>query len=185
MLTQLIEKISAEIFQSPSLCTVEEVGSLMRSLRPHVRHLQLSDRVVPYGRYLLHHDADCRFNVQLMAYSAGYVGRPHCHDTWGMFFALRGGLFVDDYEHREGQIRNIRHGFLGAGACHAFGRHHDWHRVAAPKRGPQTVSLHIYGPEFNLDAGVYMDENLQPICAARGSFANPSSLEQLFDTELN
>jgi hypothetical protein len=30
----------------------------------------------------------------------------------------------------------------------------DWHRVAAPEGGPQPVSLHLYGPGFDLTTGV-------------------------------
>jgi predicted metal-dependent enzyme (double-stranded beta helix superfamily) len=112
-------------------------------------------RSLPWGRYLVHADPAGRYNLQVDVFSPGYRGEVHAHGTWGAFWILQGALLVTDCDLAGGVARVQRVARIVAGGCQCFcPPASDWHRVATPPEGPQTVSLHLYGPGFDLTTGV-------------------------------
>ena len=161
--------------------TVAGGAALLKELLAAARAIPISDREVPFGRYLIHADPAGRFNLQLDVFSRGYTGGVHAHDTWGMFLILRGALTVEDWQEIGGEPVLCRSGYMGAGGGQAFGPPwSDWHRVSTDRDGPQTVSVHIYGAGFDLDTGRALDENGKPRLYRRGAFGDPSKLAGLF-----
>jgi len=136
--------------------TVEGVATLMHTLTPlALRSVREPDRALPWGRYLVHADPEGRYNLQVDVFSRAYRGEVHAHGTWGAFWVLQGALLVDDCDLVEGAARVQRVARIGAGGCQCFcPPASDWHRVATPHDGPQTVSLHLYGPGFDLATGL-------------------------------
>lgn len=135
--------------------TIDAVAALMHDLTPDaLAPVGDADEPLPWGRYLVHADPAGRYNLQLDVFSPGYQGEVHAHDTWGIFWVLRGVLMVVDDEFVGAAVRPQRASRLGPGASQCFcPPASDWHRVATPAGGPQTVSLHLYGPGFDLDVG--------------------------------
>lgn len=136
--------------------TVEDVAALMHGLTPCVfRPVCAPERSLPWGRYLVHADPAGRYNLQVDVFSPGYRGEVHAHGTWGAFWVLQGALLVTDCDLAEGVARVQRVARIVAGGCQCFcPPASDWHRVATPLEGPQTISLHLYGPGFDLTTGV-------------------------------
>lgn len=136
--------------------TVEDVATLMHGLTPFaLRPVCALDRTLPWGRYLVHAAPDGRYNLQVDVFSPAYRGQVHAHGTWGAFWILQGALLVTDCDLVEGAPRVQRVARIVAGGCQCFcPPASDWHRVATPPNGPQTVSLHLYGPGFDLTTGV-------------------------------
>lgn len=132
---------------APLLDIVPVLGLLARHL-----DVPLGGAEVPFGRYLLH--AEPAFNLQLDVFSRAYRGGIHRHGTWGMFGVLRGALDVEDYT-PGGEL--LRAAYIPRGGAMAFAEASDWHRVSTGE-GPQVVSVHLYGPGFDLDVGEAMDE---------------------------
>jgi len=66
-----------------------------------------------------------------------------------------GSLEVSDWAVRDGAPAELqRVTRIGVGGSQCFcPPASDWHRVATPADGPQTISLHLYGPGFDLDVG--------------------------------
>jgi predicted metal-dependent enzyme (double-stranded beta helix superfamily) len=160
---------------------------VLDALRPVVADLsavvaraRVPDDAVPYGRYLVHLDPAGRFNLQWDVFSADYTGGIHAHGTWGAFFVLRGTLFADDFgaASPEGPFTLLRTSAHPPGAAAAFAPPQDWHRVAT-RGGPQVVSLHLYGPGFDLDRGVALDPSGRPVTYTRGPLQDPARLEGL------
>jgi predicted metal-dependent enzyme (double-stranded beta helix superfamily) len=138
--------------------TIDAVAALMHQLTPHARaQLRTPATELPWGRYLVHVDPRGRYNLQLDVFSRAYTGQVHAHGTWGAFWVLQGELLVTDCEVHDGVAAVQRVARIGAGGCQCFcPPASDWHRVATPEAGPQTVSLHLYGPGFDLDTGLYV-----------------------------
>lgn len=136
--------------------TVEDVATLMHDLTAAaLRPACAPDRTLPWGRYLVHADPAGRYNLQVDVFSPAYRGEVHAHGTWGVFWVLRGALLVTDCALVDGAAHVQRVARLVAGGCQCFcPPASDWHRVATPPGGPQTVSLHLYGPGFDLTTGV-------------------------------
>jgi len=104
----------------------------------------------------VHADPRGRYNLQLDVFSRAYTGQVHAHGTWGVFWVVQGELLVTDHELHDGLAAVQRVARLGPGGCQCFcPPASDWHRVATPADGPQTLSLHLYGPGFDLDTGLY------------------------------
>lgn len=146
----------AALDDSPTPADIDGVAALMDRLTPLVRALPVAPRgPLPWGRYLVHEDPGGRYNLQLDVFSPAYAGQAHAHGTWGVFWILQGGLRVVDCELRGDALVVQRVAHLGPGGGQCFcPPTSDWHRVAAPAEGPQTLSLHLYGPGFDLDTGV-------------------------------
>lgn len=137
---------------------VEGIGHFIDTLHPVVTQLEVHGEGLPFGRYLIHADPGGLYNIQLDLFSPDYTGMIHNHDTWGCFWVLKGALRVWDYHREDDHFVLIRRGISQGGSVGSFVSPCDWHKVGTPAFGPQTASLHIYGPGFDLDQGTYVDE---------------------------
>ncbi len=159
----------------------EALRPLLRELLDAASRIALTDKEVPYGRYLLHAHPDGLFNLQLDVFSRDYVGGVHAHETWGLFFPLRGGLTVEDWQEADGRVQLGRTAYIGRGGGQAFSPPvSDWHRVRTDATGPQPVSVHVYGAGFDLDTGLVLGEDGQAKSYRRGAFGDPANLAGLF-----
>lgn len=159
MLEPLIQTLRQAAQTFPG--TIEGVCSIYDAILPELARIRTTQAELPWGRYLLHQEPGNRFNIQLDVFSAGYQGGLHAHETWGMFYVLRGALGFWDYQEDGGVPRLSRHGLVPAGGGECFcPPHSDWHRVGAVADGRppiQPISVHIYGPGFDLETGVAWD----------------------------
>ena len=141
--------------------TIEQVAELMHRLTPDALAVTCDEAAtLPWGRYLVHADPRGRFNLQLDVFSPAYQGQVHAHRTWGVFWVLQGVLVVSDHEllGRVSRLQRVARISAGGGQCFCPPSS-DWHQVATPQGGPQTVSLHLYGPGFDLDTGLYLADD--------------------------
>lgn len=164
-----------------ALSGVAELSQCFAACTPEVRSLTVPKEGAPYGRYLL-----CRgqtYNVQLDVFSAAYTGLIHCHDTWGMFWVLKGSLITTDYYRAHGVHQCVRRNALSRGSGQCFSsRASDWHQTETPDSGPQTVSLHVYGPGFDMERGTYLDAQMISRTSARGPWGDLSRLTFVHQT---
>lgn len=164
-----VDTVRAHVGATPSPAALADLHPLAEALADLTARTIVAPRDVPYARYLLHVDPAGRFNVQLDVFSRGYTGGIHAHGTWGIFTVLRGGLWVDDYAERDGVVFATRRTWAGVGAVQAFCPPvSDWHRVSSRPVGEQVVSIHVYGPGFDLDTGVALGEDGRPRTYRRG-----------------
>lgn len=171
--TPLVQACERFLDQRGKIEDIRGVGQLLHAIEPHLSRLQLNKEDLPYGRYLLHHDAADRFNIQLDIFSMDYAGAVHTHETWGMLWTLKGRLFVSDWDvPQDGEPILFRDGILRRNSGNCFYPPHDWHRVISPADGPQPVSVHIYGEGFNLDKGIYLDDAGKPQRSSRSDFGS-------------
>jgi len=160
MWTPLLHAMDLAADAAPDPWTIEHVVTLMHRLTPHARASPgATNAELPWGRYLVHADPRGRYNLQLDVFSRAYTGQIHAHGTWGVFWVLQGELLVEDYALHDGimQLQRGARAPAGGGACFCPPTS-DWHRVATPEHGPQTLSLHLYGPGFDLDNGIYFSQ---------------------------
>lgn len=163
-----VESVTALVPPSPA--NMEEVAEAMERLTPVILDWQVGEQVLSWGRYLLHADPAGRFNVQLDVFSSGYQGGIHAHGTYGIFWVLRGGLRFWNYADgstapgpllspgRQTALQLVDAGRVGPGGAACFcPPHSDWHRVSAFEGEVQTVSVHLYGPAFDLEVGAALD----------------------------
>lgn len=155
--------------------TVERTAALMLALSPHVRPVRSATGAdLPWGRYLVHADPRGRYNLQLDVFSRGYTGQIHAHGTYGIFWLLQGELVVTDCAVDGPTATLQRVARIGPGGSQCFcPPTSDWHRVATPPAGPQPLSLHLYGPGFDLDTGVCLSPE-GPTTYRRGPFGDLS-----------
>ena len=157
--------------------SIEAIAALMQRLTPDALAVACDEgRAMPWGRYLVHADPRGRFNLQLDVFSPGYRGQVHAHGTWGVFWVLQGVLVVSDHElvGTVARVQRVARITAGGGQCFCPPGS-DWHRVATPESGPQSVSLHLYGPGFDLDTGVYLGED-GPAAYRRGPLGELASV---------
>lgn len=173
MWTDLLRALDSAADADP--WTVERTAALMLALSPHVRPARsTAAHDLPWGRYLVHADPRGRYNLQLDVFSRGYTGEIHAHGTYGIFWLLQGELVVTDCDVAGTRATIQRVARIGAGGSQCFcPPASDWHRVATPPDGPQTLSLHLYGPGFDLDTGVYLG-GAGPTPYRRGPFGDLS-----------
>ena len=169
MWTMLIRAIDAAVAGAPT--TIEDIADVMGRVTPEALAIACDPAAtLPWGRYLVHADPGARYNLQLDVFSRAYEGQVHAHGTWGIFWVIQGALVVRDCELVGQAARVQRVARLGAGGCQCFcPPASDWHRVATPEDGPQTVSLHLYGPGFDLDTGLSLT-GAGPTAYRRGRF---------------
>ena len=132
-----------------------------------------SKNLLQYGRYLLHKDKN--YNIQLDVFSMDYRGSIHSHGTWGVFGMIQGSMFVDDWANFNGEFRQTRKTFIARNTVQSFTAQSDWHRIRTQKHGDQPISIHIYGPSYDLDVGYALDENFKVVSYDRSVF-KPNSL---------
>lgn len=156
---------------------VAALHPLVLTLSELLASAKIGEDEVPYGRYLAHLDPAGRYNLQWDVFSPHYTGGIHAHGTWGCFFVLRGTLYADDFAAvtPAGPFELLRTSVHPPGAAAAFAPPQDWHRVAT-RGGPQVMSLHLYGPGFDLDRGVALDGAGHPAAYTRGPLKDASGL---------
>lgn len=136
----------------PNVWGMADVAGLMQKLAPHFARVSVRDGEYPWGRYLVGQGEG--WNLQLDVFSAGYTGGVHKHDTWGMFWVIRGSLWTENFAGENAEtLVNAGQIPTGGGVCFCPPVS-DWHRVNTPASGPQTLSFHLYGPRFDMDVGV-------------------------------
>ena len=157
--------------------TPETVATMAETIAPAIARLEVVGEDLPWGRYLAHHDADDLFNIQLDIFSSGYTGSVHSHGAWGGLWLLKGSLRVWDYHESPEGVQLARYGTYRAGSFQVFCPPlSDWHKVGTLDEGPQTVSIHIYGPGFDLDEGRALGEDGKPATYRRGRLGDMERL---------
>jgi predicted metal-dependent enzyme (double-stranded beta helix superfamily) len=169
--SELVRLCDAFVEEHPVVSDVETVGTLMRRLEPHLKALRMNAEELPYGRYLLHGDEQGRYNIQLDVFSMDYEGSIHSHDTWGLMWVLKGSLYISNWNKQESGFQMLCDMITTAGSGNCFCPPiSDWHKVITPKDGPQPVSLHFYGPGFDLDEGTYVNSDFEVVQGRRSPF---------------
>lgn len=138
----------------------------------------LNDTKIEFGRYLVHSCSD--FNIQIDVFSDNYTGAVHSHGTWGLFGLVSGSLFVDDWSNVNGKFTQHRSSYLKKGSTQFFLKENDWHRVKTVSGDEQTLSIHIYGSNYDLDNGEKLDSNLNIESYKRSPFKKLSFVESAF-----
>ncbi len=151
------------------------VFKIIQKLTPHYQtHFLIPSRErIPYGRYLLHSDAQKRFHIEMHIFSSHYTGEIHCHETWGVFWLISGALFIEDFRCNQGETQLVRSNLLKRGSISAFHPpESDWHRVRTVhgEGKEQTVSLHVYGSGYDLEYGSYLNQDGDILKGRRGDF---------------
>ena len=151
---------------------LEDVSQLTLDLsEAYLRYKIKPDRELPYGRYLVYQDRKERYHIELHIFSKAYTGSIHCHETWGIFWLLSGLLHVEDFFFDNEILYQARSSLLRKGSALSFyPPQSDWHRVRTPNELEQTLSLHIYGADYDQKRGIYLDEKNQKTKRMRSSF---------------
>lgn len=181
LLSGLKQACDAVLRSHPEAWTLEQVADAMHVLTPAMLRVRATGAAIPWGRYLLLADSDGCYNLQLDVFSADYRGGLHAHGTFGIFWVLQGQLHAWDYAASSARVDGGAGGLAHAsgegresgdalstsdltlaraaripagGSCCFCPPVSDWHRVSTPAQGPQTLSLHLYGPGFDLEVGL-------------------------------
>ena len=160
---------------------IESVFNLQKNLQPILKRYEfINKKELPFGRYLVFKDKGNKFNIQIDVFSLNYIGKIHCHKTWGILHVFKGLLFVEDWEESKKEKFIMRGGLaLDKGSSQSFCPPiSDWHKVSSSKISDQAISMHIYGNGFNIDKGIYLETNLKPQEGKRSDFKNLSLLEK-------
>lgn len=159
--------------RAPGVADLADLARLVRDASPFVAGVAVRPGDLPWGRYLL--AAEAGWNLQLDVFSAAYTGGVHAHGTWGAFWVLRGALWSERYADDGARLTGA--GWVPEGGCDAFcPPASDWHRVGTPAHGPQTVSVHLYGPGFDLDTGLALGPDGAPRAYRRGPWGDPAAV---------
>ncbi len=114
---------------------------------------------LPFGRYLIF---ECpEFNIQLDIFSRDYAGSIHAHGTWGIFGLLQGSLIVNDWMEINKSFVQVRSSLIAPESLQLFVKENDWHSIKTTVKGDQAISLHIYGPNYDLAHGYTLDKNFK------------------------
>ena len=136
-----------------------------------------SKNLLQYGRYLIHKNEN--YNIQLDVFSMNYKGSIHSHGTWGVFGMIQGSLIVDDWDNFNGEYRQIRKSLITGNTVQSFTDQSNWHRTRTQKHGYQPISIHIYGPSYDMDEGNALDKNFKVITYKRSAFKSNNLLEDV------
>ena len=55
----------------------------------------------------------------------------------------------------------------------------DWHKVSTGESLHQTISIHVYGNNFNLNKGIYLDDEFQEIEGYRSEFKDIEAINKI------
>jgi predicted metal-dependent enzyme (double-stranded beta helix superfamily) len=167
MIDTLIRACAAH---APHVRDIHGVARLIRDVAPVVRGVRVARGPLPWGRYLLH--AEPGWNLQLDIFSEGYVGGVHGHGTWGAFFVIQGALWSETWDVGLEGGRVVGTSYVPEGGAEGFHPpDSDWHRVGAAP-GPQPVSIHLYGPYFNMEEGDGLGPDGRMRTYKRGAWGN-------------
>ena len=137
---------------------------------------------IPYGRYLAYKSE--KLNIQVDVFSKNYEGNVHNHNTWGILGVINGSLLVKDWQKDlkdENLIDLTREYLLSRSATCYFSKISDIHSTQT-FNGPQVVSIHVYGKEFNLDKGYkYSFDHLKWLEYDRGPLLSFNKIMNYFN----
>ena len=110
---------------------------------------ELSEVTAPYGRFLISQNKNV--TIQLHLHSPQYEGSIHDHGTWGIMLSLKGKFVLEDW-----MVKSVQDSFLlRKYIIPQFGLVHfpyrdgfDWHKNTN-RENFRSMSLHIYGPNYN------------------------------------
>lgn len=177
-LVHIIEKYTS----TNKIHTMESICKLQKDLFPLLSKYYFKKvNDIPYGRYLIHQDDKNLFNIQIDVFSFNYSGKIHCHNTWGILHVFNGFLFVEDWNKTKEESFILRGGLiLKDGSSQSFCPPiSDWHKVSTGESLHQTISMHIYGNDFNLDKGIYLDDDLEQIEGNRSEFKDIETINKI------
>lgn len=99
-----------------------------------------------YAQYLLYCDPLERFSIVSFVWGPGQTTAVHDHTVWGLVGVLRGAEQCDEFELRDGVVRDLGDSHvMTAGQVEAVSPTiGDWHRVGNCSDGV-SVSIHVYG----------------------------------------
>jgi 3-mercaptopropionate dioxygenase len=99
-----------------------------------------------YSQYVLYCDPQDRFSVVSFAWGPGQSTPVHDHTVWGLVGVLRGAERCDEFECRDGEIRDLDDShIMTVGQVEAVSPTiGDWHRVTNASDGI-SISIHVYG----------------------------------------
>ncbi len=143
---------------TPSLKDLSAYLTSLQEKMGEIQKITRSQESLPFGRYLIHQDSRKAFNIQLDVFSKNYVGLPHCHETWGVFLVLQGRLKVTNWGVNDELMPSspASESLMLPGSGSVFMPPlSDWHEVRVEEPSEQVLSIHVYGPNFNLEEGIY------------------------------
>lgn len=176
MFPDLIKTCNDQVKHIRSESDLEGLSKFMQAAQKECARIEFNKHTdLPYGRYLVHQNE--HYNIQLDVFSHNYTGDVHCHETWGLLTILKGSLYVEDWIEDAESFTLQRSSFLTRNSSQCFYPPlSDWHKVATGDDPQQTISIHIYGPDFNIDQGIYLNSDLQRRSGQRSPF---KSLDKL------
>jgi hypothetical protein len=138
------------------------------SLLPEIKNKCLSIKK-PYGRYLI--EQNHNINCQLHIHSPNYQGLIHDHSTWGIMIPILGSFTLEDWRIDEINPPVMIRKYVISNECYAhfpnlFG--YDWHKNTN-RENSNSISLHIYGPNYNNDYGRHFNERDKTITLQKRS----------------
>ena len=157
---------------------LKSFNNLKINFASELKKISFDKKIIPFGRYLLADEEE--FNIQMDVFSNNYIGSIHSHGTWGMFGMISGGLIVDDWAKYGNEFSFIRSSLLLSGCISTFTKLQDWHKVSTLDLTDQTISIHLYGSNYDLDKGLKLDENLHPVEYTRSKFGDFDSIKSHF-----
>ncbi len=163
---------------------IESISNLQLELLPLLNNYQFrKGKELPYGRYLVYKQIENKFNVQIDVFSRNYIGKIHCHNTWGILHVFQGILFVEDWNKIKGNEFVLRGGLvLNKGGSQSFCPPiSDWHKVSSVDDSEQAISMHIYGNDFDLDKGIYLNEDFEEIHGNRSTFKEIETINKIIN----
>jgi len=177
MFNEIIEACNNFVQTNPSPDKVEDVSELMTDINPYLSKIKVTSNNLTFGRYLLHMDENQMFNIQAHVFSKNYTGSIHCHETWGIMSVLQGLIYVTDWIQGENSWDCIRSSLLASGTTTCFTPPSpDWHRTDTSKSNSQAISIHIYGRDWNMEQGIYLDDSFATHVSTRGAMQDNSQL---------
>jgi len=142
-----IEKIANKDIISSS-----DIDLLIKLLNGFCRKISLiSDNKIEFGRYLAYQSNN--FNIQVDVFSSNYMGQIHNHGTWGMLGIVHGDFIIRDYITNYDKLSQVNTTIGSKGLVTYFPKAYDVHAVESLS-GPQGITIHVYGKEFNMDTGM-------------------------------
>ena len=111
----------------------------------------VSDNKIEFGRYLAYQSNN--FNIQVDVFSSNYMGQIHNHGTWGMLGIVHGDFIIRDYITNYDKLSQVNTTIGSKGLVTYFPKAYDVHAVESLS-GPQGITIHVYGKEFNMDTGM-------------------------------
>lgn len=177
MFKEVIDVCNKFIVTNPHLNNVEDISKLLAEVNPYFLKIQVTSNKIPFGRYLIYMDKNQKFNIQIHVFSKNYKGSVHCHETWGIMAVLKGVISVSDWVELNNEWNCFRSSLFLPGTSTCFAPPApDWHRTDTSGSNLQAISIHIYGKDWNMNQGTYLDDSFNKKVSKRGILQNNSQL---------